>query len=116
MTIDTASSRGKSLDESSHVSEQTGDSPMNADRETSSNPTPITTPSSLLLVDAAGDLPTLALRPREASKALGIGARKLWELTRDKKIPHFRLGTAILYPVEALRNWLQSKVAETSNE
>jgi excisionase family DNA binding protein len=68
-----------------------------------------------LLVNAAGDLPTLALRPREASKALGIGARKLWELTRDNEIPHFRLGTAILYPVDALKTWLQSKIAGTSN-
>ncbi len=62
-----------------------------------------------LLVTAAGDLPTLALRPRDAAKALGIGARKLWELTRDKKIPHFRLGTAILYPVDALKTWLEAQ-------
>jgi excisionase family DNA binding protein len=63
----------------------------------------------LLLVNAAGDLPILALRPRDASKALGIGARKLWELTRDNKIPHFRLGTAILYPVDTLKTWLETQ-------
>jgi excisionase family DNA binding protein len=82
---------------------------MSSDRVPPSDPAPTTTPPTLLLMNAAGDLPTLALRPREASKALGLGARKLWELTRDKKIPHFRVGTAILYPVDALKTWLATQ-------
>jgi excisionase family DNA binding protein len=81
-----------------------------------SNPVQAPSPITPLLVDAAGDLPTLALRPREAAKALGIGTRKLWELTRDNKIPHLRLGTAILYPVDALKTWLQSRIAGVRNE
>ena len=58
--------------------------------------------------------PRLALRPKDAAKALGIGERKLWELTADRTsgIPHVRFGKAILYPVRELCDWLaeQAKV------
>ena len=53
--------------------------------------------------------PVLALRPKRAALALGIGVRKLWELTNRGEIPHARLGTAIVYPVTTLREWLQTK-------
>ena len=48
----------------------------------------------------------LALRPKDAAKALGLGSRKLWELTADGTIPHVRCGRAILYPVRELQDWL----------
>ena len=56
----------------------------------------------------------LALRPRDAAKALGISARKLWEITADKTsgIPHVRLGRAILYPLDLLRDWLAKQAAK----
>ena len=56
-------------------------------------------------------VPTLALRPREAAKALGIGERLLWSLTNQGVIPHVKLGRATLYPTDLLREWLaeQSK-------
>ncbi|QDV91815.1 Helix-turn-helix domain protein [Phycisphaerae bacterium RAS2] len=50
--------------------------------------------------------PVLALRPREAAKALGLGERKLWELTNRGIIPHIKLDKCVLYPVDALRAWL----------
>lgn len=48
----------------------------------------------------------LALRPREAAKALGIGERLLWSLTNRGEVPHVRLGRAVVYPVDRLRDWL----------
>jgi len=51
--------------------------------------------------------PCLALRCREAAQALGISERLLWEWTNRGSIPHVRLGKAILYPVDALRDWLR---------
>ena len=56
-------------------------------------------------------IPRLALRPKEAARAIGIGERKLWEITADRKsgIPHVRLGKAIVYPVEDLRRWLAER-------
>jgi excisionase family DNA binding protein len=62
------------------------------------------------------DLSTpLALRPREAAKALGISARHLWQLTKDGQIPCVRLGTGtrktVLYPLADLQAWLTRQAA-----
>ena len=53
----------------------------------------------------------LALRPREAAKALGISARTLWGLTDPRgPIPCVRVGSgkrkAVLYPTAELQAWL----------
>jgi excisionase family DNA binding protein len=55
-------------------------------------------------------IPPLALRPREAAKALGISARHLWQLTKDGHIPCVRVGSGrrrtVLYPLADLQAWL----------
>jgi excisionase family DNA binding protein len=55
----------------------------------------------------------LALRPREAAKALGISERLLFELTRAGKIPCIRPNggkrAAVLYPVAELQDWLKNE-------
>jgi excisionase family DNA binding protein len=56
---------------------------------------------------------TLALRPREAAKALGISPRHLWQLTRDGRVPCARVGKSVLYPLADLEAWL-SRQAESS--
>ena len=52
----------------------------------------------------------LALRPREAAKALGISPRLLWQLTHDGHIPCVRVGSgkrrSVLYPLADLQGWL----------
>lgn len=58
----------------------------------------------------AGPAPRLALRPKEAAKALGIGERLLWSMTNAGEIPHVRLGRAIVYPVAALQEWLEKQL------
>lgn len=50
--------------------------------------------------------PVLALRPKDAAKALGIGERLLWSMTNQGLIPHLRCGKAVIYPVDSLRTWL----------
>ncbi len=51
--------------------------------------------------------PRLALRPKDAAKALGIGQRKLWELSQPRgPIPCVRVGACVLYPVPLLEKWL----------
>ena len=63
------------------------------------------------------DTPTLALRPRDAAKALGISARHLWQLTKDNIVPCVRVGTGkrrtVLYPVAVLRAWLDQQAEAT---
>jgi hypothetical protein len=60
---------------------------------------------------ATQNVEALALRPREASKALGISARTLWGLTAPRgPIPCIRVGhgkrQTVLYPVADLQAWL----------
>lgn len=56
----------------------------------------------------------LAMRPREAAKALGISPRLLWQLTHDGEIPCARIGTGtrrtVLYPIADLMAWLDKQV------
>lgn len=53
--------------------------------------------------------PRLALRPKDATKALGIGPRLLWSMTNRGEIPHVRMGRAVVYPVDELRRWLSEQ-------
>jgi excisionase family DNA binding protein len=55
------------------------------------------------------DTPCLAMRAREAALALSISERLLWEWTNRKQVPHVRIGKAILYPVDALQEWLKEE-------
>ena len=52
----------------------------------------------------------LALRPREAAKALGISPQLLWQLTHDGHVPCVRVGSGkrrtVLYPTADLQAWL----------
>lgn len=55
--------------------------------------------------------PSLAIRPRDAAKMLGIGTRKLWELSHPRgPIPCFKVDSVVLYPVEQLREWIAEQV------
>lgn len=63
--------------------------------------------------------PTLALRPREAAKALSISPRLLWQLTKDGHVPHVKVGAgkrrSVLYPVGALEDWLREQSKPCQN-
>jgi len=48
----------------------------------------------------------LALRPREAARALGISGRTLWAWTKAGTIPCVRVGHVVMYPTDALKTWL----------
>lgn len=54
----------------------------------------------------------LALRPRDAAVALGIGERLLWSWTNQRLIPHVRIGKAVLYPLAELERWLAEQAAK----
>ncbi len=57
--------------------------------------------------------PPLALRPKDAAKALGIGQRKLWELSQPRgPIPCVRVGVCVLYPYHMLQTWLAEQAAK----
>jgi hypothetical protein len=59
-------------------------------------------------------IPTLALRAREAAKALSISERTLWSLTSPRgPIQAKRVGSAVIYPIENLKAWLGAAPAGT---
>ena len=62
----------------------------------------------------------LALRPREAAKALGISPRLLWQLTKDGQIPCVRVGSGkrrtVLYPLADLQAWLTRQTQAKGGE
>lgn len=60
---------------------------------------------------------SLSLSPREAARALGISERTLRRRTQpDGPIPVVRLGSRVLYPVDALREWLANATEANSTE
>jgi len=63
-------------------------------------------PENPIRTEAPGEPIRLALRPKEAAEALGIGTRLLWELTNRGDIPCVRIGRCVTYPVDLLREWL----------
>jgi excisionase family DNA binding protein len=62
----------------------------------------------------------LALRAKEAARALSISARHLFTLTQNGEIPCVRIGSGsrktVLYPMDSLRNWLASATIHSPKE
>ena len=51
----------------------------------------------------------LAYSVREAAAAIGISSRTLHDFIKDGSLPHFRLGTRVLIPIDALRNFIEQR-------
>lgn len=51
----------------------------------------------------------LALRSREAAKALGISERTLARLKAGGELPFVRVGAVVLFAVDDLRGWLANR-------
>ncbi|MBW7905312.1 MAG: helix-turn-helix domain-containing protein [Phycisphaerae bacterium] len=73
-------------------------------------------PSAAPASDDASAPPRLALRPKDAAKALGVGERLLWSMTNRGEIPHIKLGKCVLYPVAELERWLSEQAAGGSRK
>ncbi|MCH8824814.1 MAG: helix-turn-helix domain-containing protein [Planctomycetes bacterium] len=50
----------------------------------------------------------LLLSTRAAAHALSLSPRKLWSLTAGGKIPCVRIGRAVRYDLNDLREWIES--------
>lgn len=55
----------------------------------------------------------LALRARDAAKALSISERLLATLVAEKRIPHARINSAVIFPVADLQRWLSEQAAKS---
>jgi excisionase family DNA binding protein len=56
-----------------------------------------------------GNGTALLLRPRDAARALAIGERKLWDLTKRNLIPCVRIGRAVRYSPLDLQAWIDAQ-------
>ncbi len=52
----------------------------------------------------------LGLRPAEVADVLGISERSVRQVLPE--LPHLRIGTAVVVPVDALRDWLRRRAEE----
>jgi len=59
---------------------------------------------------------SIALRPREAARALGVSERWLWEQTKAGEIPCTKVGRVTLYPREMLEEWLRRRAMQQQPE
>ena len=50
----------------------------------------------------------------EVAAYLGIGRRKVVELTLAREIPHFRIGRRVLYPRADIDRWQAEQVRQTA--
>ena len=66
------------------------------------------------LLPPKAEAPCLAMRPREAARALGVCERTLWAWTQRGDVPHVRRGKTILYPTAALARWLDEQTKGTA--
>jgi excisionase family DNA binding protein len=57
----------------------------------------------------------LALRPKEAAAALGIGNNAIYELCNRSGFPVIQLGNKKLIPVDGLRRWLEDQIGGRGN-
>ncbi len=57
----------------------------------------------------------LAVRRPQAARMLSISERHLWAMTQAGEIPHFRLGSAVLYPVAELKAWLAKQCSKRTS-
>ena len=56
----------------------------------------------------------LLLSVREAATAMGICEKTLWTLTQKGEIPVVRIGSAVRYSVDGLREWIQKKSEDSA--
>lgn len=61
------------------------------------------------MTDKTINVPPLALRSRDAARALGITERTVIALADSGAIPCVRLGNVTIFPVSCLRAWLDSQ-------
>ncbi len=56
----------------------------------------------------------LALRPAEAARALGLSERALRQIL--PQLPHLHAGSAVLIPVDSLREWLREQAHASAKD
>lgn len=56
------------------------------------------------------------LDERQAARFLGIGARTLWQLRKDGRVPYVKFGKSVRYPKPLLVKWLMEQATSSNGE
>ncbi len=56
--------------------------------------------------DKTNNIQSLALRSRDAARAMGVSENFLLGLAQRREVRHVMIGDAPLFPIEFLREWL----------
>ena len=57
----------------------------------------------------------LLLRPAEAAELLSVGRSTIYELLDRGELKGVRIGSSVRIPVEAIRDWLESREASKAD-
>jgi excisionase family DNA binding protein len=58
----------------------------------------------------------LAMSAEEVCEALGVSERTLRDWTKAGKIPAMKVGRRVLYPVDQLKQWMESQTHGQRNQ
>lgn len=50
------------------------------------------------------------LTVQEIATYLGVSPETIYGMTREKAIPHFRIGSRILFKLEAINQWIDGQI------
>lgn len=67
----------------------------------------------MLDLDPKPQTPCLAMRLRDAARAIGVSDRTLWTWTQKGIVPHVRIGSTVLYPRAVVEQWLSDRAKTT---
>jgi excisionase family DNA binding protein len=56
----------------------------------------------------------LLLRPGEAAEVMGVSRSKVYQLIAEGRLPGVRIDDSVRIPVDALKRWIDERVAAPS--
>ena len=54
----------------------------------------------------------ILLKPSQVAQLLGLGRSKVYDLLSKQEIPSIKIGKAVRVPAEALRAWVNERMAD----
>ena len=58
----------------------------------------------------------LLMRLAEVAKMLSLSPRTVWALANTGELKSFKVGNARLFSLEAIQEWISTKIKESSND
>lgn len=56
------------------------------------------------------------LNTNEMAEYLGVSVDMIYKMARERSIPHFRIGSRILFKKNAIENWISDQIEASTEE